>query len=235
MKKRLICAALIIAIMLGGCGLGSKLTAFGLYSKAVSDIKKAGGLEAECVITADLGIASMETTMHMKQSGDVSETVMYVGGEEVSRALTYEGYVYTLTADGSKTKEKVDESKIEAVDGIPKLAEELFDGVEVIETETGKAVTVSVGGDVLGDLMGSADEMSSIEFSDAVLTMNFNEDNEIQNMLMTADISVALPIAGAEMSLDAKMTADYRFINLGEKPEIEVPGDLGEYVTAEAD
>lgn len=227
--KRTLSLLLTAVILFSGCGLKKQLTAFGLYSKAASDISKAGGMEAECDITIDLGILASSLSMNLKQNGDNSEVVVYMAGEEVSRSTTYDGVTY-LSSNGTKTKSAAEPSSSgTGSSAIPKLAEELFDGVEIVNTDTGKSLTVSIDSDTFSSLMESFSGASpDLSFDDAVLTMNFDENDSITGMELSANATMAI----SEISMDAVVTADYKFINLGKAPEISPPEDADKYIEA---
>ena len=227
--KRIIAIILAAAVAFCGCGLKKQLTAFGLYSKSVSDIAKAGGMEAECDIKIDLGVISTEFTVHLKQNGENSETVMYMGGEQVSRTVVFDGVSY-VSSGGEKVKSPAEPLSENVSSAVPKLAEELFDGVEISETAEGSSVTVDIDSEIFADMLGEINGASpALDFDNAVLTMNYDKDDMITGMDLSADVEMSF----SGVSMSAKMTADYDFINLGEAPEISPPDDANEYIEAQ--
>ena len=228
-------AVVIAAASLSGCSLGKKLTAFGLYSRAASKIANAGGFETDCDITfgmRDLEIASVTMKMNLKQNGSDSQYTLMQNGSPVSTTTVIDRELYTDTA-GVKLKYTLPEDavskNVSEISALPKLAEEVFDSVDVIEDESGgKSVTVNITGEtagqLLGDLTGSGFE--SLSFESADVTMNFNGENDLEGMTVTAKANVTV----LGFTLGADMTADYRFLNFGEAPKIGPPEDAEDYL-----
>ena len=235
--KRIIAVVLTLTIALAalsGCELSNKLTAFGLYTKAVNTIREAGGFEAECAAVIDLALLSMDVDMSIKQNGGDSEIVVSMLGDEVSTTTIVGDMVY-VDAAGIKTRypKPVSESSGNEVSALPKLAEDLFTDIEIVKDENGgKSLTVFIGADVLDTLFGSAmsSDVIAMTFEDAGLTMYFDPDNNIESMHVDCDAKMDL--AGFEMS--AVMSLDYTFINLGTAPEINAPENADDYVLVDA-
>lgn len=240
--KKIISLFFAAAIMaaLPSCGLKSKLTAFGLYSRAAKTFSEAGGFEAEATGTIDMGFLTqllggeIESVTHIKKNGVNSNTVVYVQGQKSYESTVYDGYSYTSLSSGTKVKAPVEEP--ETVDSssefLPKLAEEVFEGVEVVENSDGtKTVATTISGDVLNGLLGEYAEntIGEMTISSADMEMIFDESDDLKALNVAADIKADL--AGTE--LEATVTMSYSFINFGTAPEILPPEDIDEYVLAE--
>ncbi len=231
MIKKIVCVLLCITL-LSSCGLGNKLTAFGLYSKAVSDIRSAGGVEAECEISMLTDLINVSMEMKIKISGRDSDISVYMDGEEISRVITVGEDVYSMSfGEKKRSKRQDDENKpdIEASD-ITSLTEEMFEGIEIAEDENGKSLGFELSGETLEKLMddfgmGAGSIQNMISFNSADITMYFTPENEISSMKVEADAKLNILLGMA-----AKMTADYKIVNLGETPEITAPEDAEEYV-----
>lgn len=230
--KRIIAVILAITLALGtlsGCALKKKLTAFGLYTKAVNTIREAGGVEADCVAVMDLSLLSVEIDMNIKQNGEDGEITVAMGGEQVSKTTTVGGMVY-VDAAGTKTRypKPAFEGSGNEMSAIPKLAENLFTDIEIVEDENGgKALTVSIGSDVLASLFDAADDaFEGLSFENAALTMYFDPDDNIESMHLDGD--AVMEVMGFQMTVN--MVVDYTFKNLGTAPEINVPENAEEYI-----
>lgn len=235
--KRIITIILTLSLVLGafsGCALKKQLTAFGLYSKAVNTIRDAGGVEVECTAVMDITLLSVEMDMNIKQNGKNSEVTVSMGGEQISKTAIVDGMVY-VEANGMKIcypQPSEDKPGSADISALPKLAEDLFNDVEIVEDENGgKALTVSVSGDTLASVLGSAAEaLEGLQFDDAELTMYFNADDDIESMHMTGSAQMS----AIGISMNVGMEIDYRFINLGTAPEITPPDDADEYTFDES-
>lgn len=230
--KRIIAVILVFTLALGtlsGCALKKQLTAFGLYSKAVNTIREAGGVEAECVAVMDLSLLSVEIDMNIKQNGENSEITVAMGGEQVSKTTTVGGTVY-VDAAGTKTRYPKPDAvgSGNEMSAIPKLAEDLFTDIEIVEDEDGgRALTVAIGSDVLASLFDAADgAFDGASFENAALTMYFDPDDNIKSMHLDGD--AVMEVMGFSMTVN--MLVDYTFINLGTAPEINSPEDAEDYI-----
>lgn len=235
MIKRIISiflAVLMLLTVLSGCGLKKKLTAFQLYMGAADAIRKAGGMEAECSALFDVGIISLSMDMHIKQNGKDSEFTVLMGGEQVSKTTTVGGTVYSESAAGKFCYPVPEGSGRTDFSGVPALAKELFDNIEIFETDDGGSeITVSIGVDTINSMLGDAgNSLDFLRYDNAVLTMYFDADDNITSMYLTCDAD----ISSAGITMSVEMTIEYRFINLGTAPEIAVPDDADEYVLTDA-
>ena len=234
-------ALVLCASMLCGCELGDKITAFGLYTRAMKTIRNAGGYEIDCVVSIDFDIALLDgldlaMNMNLKQNGDNSQVSVIIGDETTVMTTTRIGddiYVSTgilkqrFTANDSYT----DSDKID-ISAVPKITEEIFDTVEVIRNEDGtKSLVMEIDGsyvtsflgEIAGDRLG---EEADITFDDAELTMNFDSKGNLEGMVLACDAVykiLGFPISGT-------ITADYTFINFGTAPEILPPEDADSYI-----
>lgn len=236
MKKKILvlATALVLCLSLVSCGLGNKLTAFGLYAKAAKNFAEAGGFEADATITMDMQIIKVSMDMNIKQNGKNSAIVVSMNGEPISTAVTVDGVMYTDTA-GYKVKSTppvVDDEEKNNI--IPDLAEALFENVEIEEDGENKKITLNVDDEAIADLMklsGSADLLESASFKDAVMTMTFDKDDRLSEMYFagTAEVSES----GVTVSMGFEMTE--KFKNVGSAPEVNIPEDADEYISTDYD
>lgn len=231
MKKKILALAmaLVLCLSLASCGLGDKLTAFGLYSKAVKDFENAGGYEANATITMDMQILKISMDMNMKQNGKNSAIVTSMNGETISTVVTVDGVMYSDTA-GYKVKSTIPAVDTEAVsDVLPDLASSLFDNIEIEEDGENKKITLNIDDETFSELMensGSGDALGAASFKDAVMTMTFDKDDQLSEIYFsgTAEISES----GVTMSMGFEMTQT--IVNYGKAPTVTIPEDADEYI-----
>lgn len=237
MKKffSLTAAAVLLCISLAGCTLGKKLTAFGLYSRAAAKIAEAGGFEADCDVKMSIGDLDETTAMNIniKQNGKDIEMSLASGGQNISRTVIIGRDLYLETAGDIKLKYALPESDTAAVesvaDGLPKLAEDVFESVDVAENDEDgtKSVTVNISGETAAEMFGSFGQsgLEGMSFDSAEITMYFNKNDDLDSMKATA--VGKMTVLGFELGVG--VDADYRFVNFGEAPVIELPEDADEY------
>lgn len=243
--KRILCLAtalVILATTLSGCALTKKLTAFGLYSRAVLAIREAGGFEADGTVTATfdqdlIENANIKMNFNLKKNGDDSRIQLTMANALLSTKTVIGEDVYVETL-GQKLRYTRTESSSEKAPGsfdasiIPDIAEEIFKSIDIIESDDGsKSVTVIIDDDTLYDLVaqmtqGNLSKESGIEFDDATVTMKFDENNDLDAMQISSDISYELLKI---FELHGNLTIDCRFINIGTAPQISAPDDAEEY------
>lgn len=247
--KRIIALTLsvvILALCLSSCALLEAATAYGLYSKAVKTIEKAGGFEADCTITMGIELLGemleIESNMNMKQNGENSAVVTDSYGITTETVLV-DNVVYVNLA-GAKTKYTVPEGDASAegeqgdvssdigVAELPDLAKEVFENIEVIVNDDGtKAITISLDAESAKGLLGSMEDIEGVEegesvtFENIVLTMAFTDKNVLDTMSFSADLVAT--VMGLDMT--SVISAEYKFINFGTAPEILAPADADSY------
>lgn len=231
MKKKILSVAVVLVLCLSlvSCGLGDKLTAFGLYSKAAKDFAKAGGYEAEASITMDMQILKLTMDMHLKQNGKNSNVVVSLDGETISTVTIIDGVMYSDTA-GYKVKSAILEEEAEDdSDFLPDLAESLFENIEIEQDGENKKITLNVDDETVLDIMkasGEADVFDGASFEDAVMTMVFDKDDQLSEILFSG--TAAVSESGVTMNMGFEMVQ--KIINYGEAPEVTLPEDADEYI-----
>lgn len=231
MKKKILslAIALVLCVSLVSCGLGDKLTAFGLYSKAVKDFAKAGGYEADSTITMDMQILKLSMGMNIKQNGKNSSIVTSMDGETISTITTVDGVIYSDTA-GYKVKSALPGTDTEVKNEVlPDLASALFDDIEIEEDGENKKITLNIDDKTFSEMMknsGSGDALGAASFKDAVMTMTFDKDDQLSVIILSG--SAEISESGVTMSMGFEMTQT--IINYGKAPTITVPEDADEYI-----
>lgn len=243
MRKILaIVLAAVMMLSLCSCSLFDNLTAYGLYLKAMNDIEKAGGLDVDSVVNMSIGMLgqSVDITMDMsvKQNGD--DMYMEVDYGEllgVSMVMTViDGYAY-VESDGVKVKYAIpegeeEELKEEQLGQIPELAEEAFEGIEIVKNDDGtKQISLLINesaiNSILGTVLGETDESANIE--DVLYTMTFDKDNDLISAVISMDMDMTT--SGIEATASIDMECVYN--NIGTAPEITLPADTSEYEETE--
>lgn len=244
MKKALTIALtfVIAATMLTGCLFQQKLTAFGLYSRYTKKVADAGGCEMDAEISLSIMGINVTAEMNVKTNGDNLKMTYGIGGETQS-TITIIGEDVYMDQLGEKYRTVMDkEAQKEAFsnnsEALMGLIEESFEGVEVIENEDGtKSLTLSLDFETVLSLMGGKDELfgslededSSIDFTDSLLTMNFDENDDLSTM----SLKCTMKMSQSGLSLSTDITAEYTIINLGTAPEVSAPEDADDYVFIE--
>lgn len=246
-----ILSVIILALSLSSCALFEAVTAYGLYTKAMKTIEKAGGFEADCTMVMGIEllgeVLEIESTMNMKQNGDNSATVTDSYGVK-TETVVFDGVVYS-NVSGVKTKYPVpeddestedEESDVASNIGIvelPELTKEVFENIEVTMNEDGtKAISIALDAESAKSLLGSMEDLESIgegedvTFENIVLTLGFTEKNVLDTMSFSADIIAS--VMGIE--LDSNISAEYKFVNFGTAPEISAPADADSYIDSTA-
>ncbi len=244
MNKKLLRAllaaiAMVLCLALCSCTFLSALSAYSLYTQANKKLEKAGGFEADCVLTMDFDIMgesmSVTTDMNIKQNGDNLSTVTEVEGEKIVVTLIDDKmYIeynddkmkYSITKDDAEGGE--DEEAIPKNTVIPGLTKEALENIEVVKGEDGKKIiSLALDDEAAKQILGSAlegDETTTLE--DINLEIVFTKNNEFDSMKLTCRAVVST--MGVTVSSD--LTADYTFVNIGEAPEITLAYPESEYV-----
>ncbi|MBQ8623909.1 MAG: hypothetical protein IJ424_06025 [Oscillospiraceae bacterium] len=240
--KKLISLVLVAALMLSlsSCAFLEAATAYGLYSKAMKTIEKAGGYEADCTMTMVMNLLGEELEMaydmNVKQNGENMQMFMDIEGVSTEMVMV-DNTVY-ISAEDQKIKYSVtsEEQSEEIADSmgtanLPDLTEDFFENIDVIESEDGtKTITLALDNETAKEIMGIVNEQSdelggTVELENIFLTMKFTEKNVLD--LMTLDCDMAVSTMGIEMEVG--MSIEYKFVNLGTAPEIVVPEDADSY------
>lgn len=241
--KRLIAFTLAIIICMGilsGCTLKKRLDAYGLYAKAAKDIKDSGGVEAECSLTMDMSILSVTVDMYVKMAGsDYYLKLSMPFLEEEMEMVCVDGYLYT---DNGSTKVRTpapsNDGKSDGILLMPEIAKEIFADVEVVEADDGsKSITSEIDQEVFNKLMAvfsdetGTDPLSEgMSLKNATLTMNFDKNDTVTGMKVSAEAGTSQQ----GIDFNFPLEVEYKFINLGEKPEISAPEDADDYVTMDS-
>ena len=239
--KRIFSLCIVLALILtlfSGCALSNKLTAFGLYTRAVRTISKAGGFEIASTISVTFDedlLAGAEITMfvNIKQNGKNSRTEIKTGDETaaVTTIIGRDVYVESALSKLRYTMPEKESSKADP-SAIPEIAEDLFANLDVIKNEDGsKSITLSLEDEALYNLVsqmsgGELDEFEGISFENAQITMNFDVNNDLDTMQVSCDVSYN--VFGL-FELKGRMDSEYKFINLGVAPEVTTPVNAAEF------
>lgn len=240
MNKKIIrvCQAavlLLVCLALCSCTFFNALTAYGLYSQAAKKLEKAGGYEADCVMTMSFDILGEEIStsipMNVKQNGDDVQSTTEVSGEKV--VSTRIGDTVYVEYDGAGIKYHVSEQNDESTDEIlgnaelPQLSKEVFENIEIVNGENGsKSISIELDGDTAKQLLGSfLGESEALTLDNIAFEMVFDKKNNIENMKITC--LATIEVMG--VSTSGEVSADYTFINFGQAPEITLNYPESEY------
>lgn len=228
---------LLICLALCSCTLFNALTAYELYSNAFEKLEKAGGYEADCVISVNLSVMEQElpttTQMHYKKNGESIQAVMEMGGAKVT-ATRIGDIVYVdngTTGMKYSLPQQDEDSEPANVFGsadIPVLAKDIFENIEVVKNKDDtKTVTVALDSETamkyLGDVFSGNE---SVTMNNIGFDMIFNKKNDLQGM----KISCSFEIEEMGITLNGDASAEYTFINFGEVPEITLGLEESAYV-----
>lgn len=234
--------ALAMTLSLCSCALFDNLTAYGLYLKAMKDIKDANGMDVDAVINMSMDMLgqSIDFAMDMsvKQNGD-NMYMMVDYGELLGMALemtVVDGYAYVNT-EGVKVKYAIpEEEKAELqqdqVGQIPELTEDVFEGVEIVKNDDGtKQISFVINegamNGVIETLLGETDDTVSID--EVLYTMTFDKDNK----LISAVISMDMDMTSSGITVGATIDMECIYNNIGTAPEVALPADASEYTEME--
>ncbi len=226
---------LLVCLALCSCTFFNALTAYGLYSQAAKKLEKAGGYEADCVMTMSFDVLGEEIStsipMNVKQNGDDTQSTTEVSGEKI--VSTRIGDTVYVEYDGAGVKYHVSEQSNEAVDGIldnaelPQLSKDVFENIEVVKGEEGsKSISIELDGDTAKQLLGSfLGDSEALTLDNIAFEMVFDKKNNIETMKITC--LATIEVMG--VSTSGEVSADYTFINFGEAPEITLNYPESEY------
>ncbi|MCD7770849.1 MAG: hypothetical protein LUH23_01980 [Oscillospiraceae bacterium] len=232
--KRTISVILVMTLVLSlsGCSLFDTLTAYGLYSRAVSKLAKAGGYNADCVMSITFDILgeslTSETVMNIKENSsgtqvitemdDYTITTTYIDDKvyvEYSDTLIY----YTVT-DSDSTASIGDAN-------LPELAKDIFDNINVVKNDDGtKQIAIVLESEDAESILGSfVSDLEDLTFDDIIYVMIFDKNNDLS--AMTLSCSASIDVLGYTMT--GYVTAEYTFIDFGTAPEFELGYAESEY------
>lgn len=232
--ERIISVTLIltVAVSLTGCSLFDTITAYGLYSRAVTQLEKAGGYEADCIMSIAFDIlgetVSSETVMNIKENSTGTQIVTEMDDETITTTYV-DDKVYVEYGDSLIYYTVVDLSSIESIGDVnlPELAKEVFDNISVIKNDDGtKQISIVLESENADSILGSfVSDLSDLTFNDIVYTMLFDKNNNLS--MMTLICSASIDVLGYTMT--GYVTAEYTFIDFGTAPEFELGYDESEY------
>ncbi len=232
--ERIISVTLIltVAVSLTGCSFFDTITAYGLYSRAVTKLEKAGGHEADCVMTIAFDIlgetVSSETVMNIKENSTGTQIVTEIDDETITTTYV-DDKVYVEYGKSLICYTVVDTSSIESVGDVnlPELAKEVFDNISVLKNDDGtKQISIVLESEKADSILGSfVSDLSDLTFDDIVYTMLFDKNNNLS--MMTLICSASIDVLGYTMT--GYVTAEYTFIDFGTAPEFELGYEESEY------
>ncbi|MCD7785240.1 MAG: hypothetical protein LUH18_06635 [Oscillospiraceae bacterium] len=232
--KRVISIILIVTITLTlcSCSFFDALTAYGLYSRAVKKLAKAGGYNADCVMTISFDILgetlSMDTVMNIKENETGTQITTEIGDENVISTyiddkvyVEYGDMLVCYTVTDSESSESVGDVNI------PELAEELFENISVTKNDDGtKQIAIVLESEDAESILGSfVSDLEDLAFDDIIYIMIFDKNNDLSEM--TLSCSASMDVLGYTMT--GYVTAEYTFIDFGATPEFELGYDESEY------
>lgn len=226
---------LLVCLALCSCTLFNDLTAYGLYSKAFEKLEKAGGYEADCVMSVNLSVMGQElpttTKMHYRKNGENIQAVMEMEGAKVTATRIGDIVYVDNGTTGMKyslpQQEDGEPANVFGSADIPVLAKDIFENIEVVKNKDGtKTVTIALDSETamkyLGDVFSGNE---SVTMNNIGFDMVFNKKNDLQGM----KISCSFEIEEMGMTLSGDVSAEYTFINFGEVPEISLVLDESAY------
>ena len=239
MNKKIIraCQAavvLLVCLALCSCTLFNTLTAYSLYSKAFSELEKAGGYEADCQMSVKLEVLgqdlSTDTQMRYKKNGENLQSVMEVESVKITSTKIGDTIYVDNGTTGIKYSLPEQEDGSENTFGsadIPVLAKDVFENIEVVKNEDGtKTVTIALDNETAMKYLGDVfDGEESVALNNIVFDMIFNKKNDLQGM----KISCSFEAEEMGVALSGDVSADYTFVNFGEVPEITLGLDESKY------
>ncbi|MCD8005694.1 MAG: hypothetical protein LUF29_01770 [Oscillospiraceae bacterium] len=224
--------AVTIALSLCSCSFFDTLTAYGLYSRAVSKLKKAGGYDADCVMSITFDILgeslTSETVMNIKENSTGTQIITEMDDEEIISTYVddkvYVEYgdtlVYYTVADSDATASIGDAN-------LPELAEDIFSNISVVKNDDGtKQIAIVLESEDAESILGSfVAELEDLTFDDIIYVMLFDKNNDLYMMTLTC--SASMDVLGYTMT--GYVSAEYTFNDFGTAPEFELGHDESEF------
>lgn len=232
--KSIISIILIIAMALSltGCSLFDTLTAYGLYSRAVTELAKDGGYDADCVMTISFDFLgetlSTDTVMNIKENTTGTQIVTEMDGEEI--ISTYiDDKVYVEYGDTLVYYTVTDSDATESIGdaNLPELAKEIFDNINVVKNDDGtKQIAIVLESEDAESILGSfVTDLDDLTFDDIIYVMIFDKNNDLY--MMSLNCSATIDVLGYTMT--GYVTAEYTFNDFGTVPEFELGHDESEF------
>ncbi len=232
--KQIISVILTFSILLSlsGCSFFDTLTAYGLYSRAASKLEKAGGYNADCVMSISFDIlgetVTSETVMNFKENSTGTQVITEVDDETIT--TTYIGdKVYVEYGDSLIYYTVVDSEATETIGNadLPDLAKDIFDNISVIKNDDGtKRIAIVLESENAESILGSfVTDLDDLTFDDIIYTMIFDKNNDLY--MMTLSCSASIDVLGYTMT--GYVTAEYTFIDFGTAPEFDLGHDESEF------
>lgn len=228
----------VLLISLTGCALTDALTAYSLYAEAAKKLKKAGGYEADCVLTMSFDIfgsdISQSINMNVKQKGKDSQLTTSMAGIDDVITTRIGNTVYVESGDAkvkyhSDGNSSADGDSLMEDGSLPKLSKDLFDGIEVSNGENGrKSITLNIDNETAANIFDGyfgEDEEMSFSMENMIFVFTFDKKKNLETMQMSCDVTMGI----MGMSIGGKITADYTFINFGTAPEFTINYPEDEY------
>ncbi len=221
-----------MTLTLSGCALFDTVTAYGLYSRATSKLEKAGGYNADCVMSITFDILgeslTSETVMNIKENSTGTQITTDIDGDTI--VSTYIGdKVYVEYNDSLVYYTVTDSDTAESAGDInlPELAKDIFDNINVVRNDDGtKQIAIVLESEDAESILGSfVSELEDLTFDDIIYTMLFDQDNDLY--MMTLSCSASIEVLG--YTLTGYVTAEYTFIDFGTAPEFELGYDENEF------
>ncbi len=214
-----------VALTMCSCSLFDTLTAYGLYSRAVRKLAKAGGYNADCVMTMSFDILgetiSTDTEMNIKENSAGTQITTKIDDEEI--ISTYiDDKVYVEYGDTLIYYTVTDSESTESIGdvNIPELAEEIFENISVTKNDDGtKQIAIVLESEDAESILGSfVSDLDDLAFNDIVYIMVFDKNNDLS--VMTLSCSASIDVLGYTMT--GYVTAEYTFIDFGTAPEFDL-------------
>lgn len=232
--KRVTPAVLIVVVALSfsGCSIFDTLTAYGLYSRAASRLEKAGGYNADCVMSISFDIlgetVTSETVMNIKENQTGTQVITEMDDETITSTYI-DDKVYVEYGDSLIYYTVVDSDTTDSIGNVnlPDLAKDIFDNIRVVKNDDGtKQIAIVLESENAESILGSfVTDLEDLTFDDIIYTMIFDCSNDLY--MMTLSCSASIDVLGYTMT--GYVTAEYTFIDFGTAPEFDLGHDESEF------
>lgn len=250
--------ALVMLFTLGGC---KKKTPEEVLKAATAKLNKLKAVDMDGTIKMKMSSTSSNSSsfelkmgMKMKASGmtskdmkmDMDITTAIAGQDMSAKAYYTDGYYY-MNFNGQKQKQKMDVEAMEkqmenstgqfntSVDNYKNLKMTKKDGNYVISFKFKEKALNDYINKMMGQMNSSGVAGSTTNYADQVKfdsmsgTMTVNEDSEIVAQKINMVVS-----SKQEPKISIKMSADFKYNNIGKDVKITLPSDLNTYKEAPA-
>ncbi len=227
-----VAVAVALTLCLSGCSLFDTLTAYGLYSRAVNKLEKAGGYNVDCVMSISFDILgetlTSETAMNIKENSSGTQIVTEID-DEIIMSTYIDDKVYVEYGDTLIFYTVTDSDSDDSVGDVnlPDLAKEIFDNISVVKNDDGtKQIAVVLESENAESILGSfVTDFDDLTFDDIIYTMIFDSSNDLY--MMTLSCSASMDVLG--YTITGYVTAEYTFIDFGTAPEFDLGHDESEF------